>query len=130
MDYEWKLSKIFGDLQEKNYINDCCIGGDKILNQLKPAVASAMSVDENQIEIYQEDWGWALEFAKDEVVYLLAVNNVSEAQKRETLFSVYTQAERVQKGLIFVRKTVAIEESEIFSVIAANAAKKNGFENY
>jgi hypothetical protein len=130
MDYEWKTSKIFDHLPEKNYINNCCIGGDEILHQLKQDIASAMSFDENQIEIYQEDWGWALEFSKDDVVYLLATTNTNESENNKTVFSAYTQAERLQKGLIFNRKTDATDELKIFSEIVTNAAKKNGFEDY
>ena len=130
MDYEWKIPQFFDDLPEKKYINDCCVGGDEILNQLKLDVASAMSVDENQIEIYQEDWGWALEFAEDDVIYLLAASNSNESENNNSIFSAYTQAERLQKGLIFNKKTDAIEELEIFSEIVSNAARKNGFEDY
>lgn len=36
------------------YINDCCIGGDLVLEQLLPALKQRYG----DIEANQEDWGW------------------------------------------------------------------------
>ena len=101
MDFEWIVPRMFKDVREKKYINPCCVGCDEILNELKPHIAAQMKTDENSITIYQEDWGWALEFSKDEVDYLLAVNNSSEAEIVETHFSAYTEATRKEKGFVF-----------------------------
>jgi hypothetical protein len=128
MDFEWIVPRIFKDVREKKYINPCCIGGDEILNELKPEVAARMKTDENSITIYQEDWGWALEFSKDKVDYLLAVSNASEAESDETIFSAYAEATRKEKGFFFDKKIEAKDELENFSRIISNSAEKNGFK--
>jgi hypothetical protein len=128
MDFEWTVPRMFKDLREKNYINPCCVGCDEILNQLKPEIAARMNVDENSITIYQEDWGWALEFSKGEVDYLLAVSNSTEAEIEETLFSAYTDATRREKGFFFDKNVEAIGENENFSSIVAASVEKNGFK--
>lgn len=37
------------------YINDCCIGGDVVLEQLLPALRGRYG---NDLQSDQEDWGW------------------------------------------------------------------------
>jgi len=101
MDFELKILKVFENYPSKEYINDCCIGGDEILNQLKFEIALEMNIDENLVVIYQEDWGWALELSKDKITYLLAVTNSTELEINESLFTAYSQATRKEKKLFF-----------------------------
>ena len=119
---------MFKDVREKNYINPCCVGCDEILDQLKPEIAAQMNLNENSITIYQEDWGWALEFSKENVDYLLAVNNSSETETEVTHFSAYTEATRKEKGFFFAKNVEAKDELANFSQIISKAAEKNGFK--
>ena len=112
---------------EKKYINPCCVGGDEILNQLKLEIAAQMKTDENSITVYQEDWGWAMEFSNEGVNYLLAVNNSSETESDETHFSAYTQATRREKGLFIDKWIDAEDELANFSQIVSKLAENNGF---
>jgi len=128
MDFEWWVPKIFNDDSEKDYINHCCIGGDEVLEQLKPEIASAMEIAADEVKVFQEDWGWAMEFLKDEVFYLLAVNNSEFSENGKTLFNWYTQATKKAKDL-FLDKTIdAAAEYKKFSEIVLHSAQKNGFE--
>jgi hypothetical protein len=127
-DFEFTTAKVFQNSPSKKYINDCCVGGDEILNQIKNDIALEMNVDEDSIEIYQEDWGWALEFLKDNIAYLLAVNNASEFESSEALFTAFTQATRKEKGIFFNKNTAAEIELKNFSAVVQSAAKKNGFK--
>lgn len=128
MDFELTIPKIFNNPSSREYINDCCIGGDEILNQLQNDIASEMNIDKNSIEIYQEDWGWALEFMKDKVTYLLAVSNASESESDESFFTAYTEATRKEKKIFFNKMVDADVELIKFSEIVSRLMKKNGFK--
>jgi hypothetical protein len=128
MDFELTIPKVFEDFPSKKYINDCCIGGDEILNPLKDDIALEMNIDKSSIEIYQEDWGWALEFSKDKVTYFFAVSNASELEAVESLFTAYTQARRKEKKMFFNKTVDADVELKNFSEIVSRLSKKNGFE--
>jgi hypothetical protein len=41
-------------LDREQYINDCCIGGDVVLEQLLPALSERYG----ELMSEQEDWGW------------------------------------------------------------------------
>ena len=127
MDFEWTVTKIFADIPERGYINPCCIGGDEVLNLLKPEISLQMKVDESQIEIYQEDWGWALEFSKDDVFYSLGLNNVSEADDKSE-FTVVIEANRTVKKFLFTKSVEATDELNEFARVVSNIARKNNFE--
>jgi hypothetical protein len=127
MDFELTIPKVF-DNSSREYINDCCIGGHEILDQIKDDIALEMNIDKNSIEIYQEDWGWALEFLKDKVTYLLAVGNTNESKDGKSFFTAYTEATRKEKKILF-NKTVKAEVELIkFSESVSRLMKKNGFE--
>lgn len=127
MDFEWTVPKIFADISEREYINPCCIGGDEVLNQLKPEIASQMNIDKSRIEIYQEDWGWALEFSKNDVFYFLGVNNNYESGD-QTDFAVNIEATRKVKKFLFTKSVEATEELNEFATIVSKIARKNNFE--
>jgi hypothetical protein len=86
MDFEIIVSQTFIDSPEKKYINDCCVGCDEILYKLRDEIASAMNVGAANLEIYQEDWGWALEFSKNEFSYFVGVEIYSKQIKIKQLF--------------------------------------------
>jgi hypothetical protein len=43
----------------EQYINDCCIGGDVVLDRLLPALRERYG---DELESCQEDWGWFVSF--------------------------------------------------------------------
>ena len=124
MDFEWTVPKTFANIPEREYINDCCIGGDEVLNQIKPEIASAMKIDAEKITIYQEDWGWALEFSKDDIFYFLGLNNVGESENK-TDFTVLFEATKKVKKFLFTKSIEASSELNEFIEFINNIAKKN-----
>nr|HQU86682.1 hypothetical protein [Pyrinomonadaceae bacterium] len=126
MDFEWTVSRVFSDIPEREYINDCCIGGDEILAQIKPEIARLMNIDVSLIEIYQEDWGWALEFAKDDVFYFLGIGKTAELES-ETLFTVNLETHRNIKGFLLNKKVEAAEELKILGKLLSEIAESLNF---
>lgn len=127
MNFDWTVSEVFTDIPEREYINDCCIGGDEILNRLKSEIASQMGVDLGKVTIYQEDWGWALEFSKDEVFYLLGLNNNYEGGDK-TEFTINIEANKRVKKFLFTKSVEATEEVSTFSKVLNDIAKNSGFQ--
>jgi hypothetical protein len=48
---------------DRDYINDCCIGGDIVVDRLLPTVRERYQA----IQSNQEDWGWFIWFKKDAI---------------------------------------------------------------
>ena len=63
MPYELSFTKRVAIVDREQYINDCCIGGDIVLQQLLPAVRARYG----DVEPTQEDWGWFLWFQNGRV---------------------------------------------------------------
>ena len=63
MPYEISFAKQVPLLDRQEYINECCVGGDAVVNQLLPSVRSRC-ID---IQTNQEDWGWFIWFNKGRV---------------------------------------------------------------
>jgi len=61
--YELTFTKRVPLLDRDRYINDCCVGGDVVVNQLLPAVQARY----DHIRTHQEDWGWFIWFRKEAV---------------------------------------------------------------
>lgn len=127
MGFEWTVPQVFIDIPEREYINDCCTGGDDVLAQFKDAITSQMNFDKNKITIYQEDWGWVLEFAKDEVFYFLGISNAGEVENK-TLFTVQIEVNKKVKKFLFTKKIEAANELKEFAEMVSRIAKSNGFE--
>lgn len=129
MDFQWLAPKDFFSLPEKKYINNCCVGGDKILEFFKFDLAAEMKINASEIAIYQEDWGWALEFSKNSVNYLLAISNCEEKVDNRMLFSSYTQVTK-KEGNWFSDKSIVFDsELQNFSKIVEKLAAQNGLQN-
>jgi len=58
MPYEIVFARDLPPLDGEQYINECCIGGDIVVNQLLPAVRARYT----DVETNQEDWGWFIWF--------------------------------------------------------------------
>ncbi len=59
MPYELSFVQPVQIVDREQYINDCCIGGDIVVDRLMPAVIAA---GYTEIETQQEDWGWFIWF--------------------------------------------------------------------
>ncbi|HEU4939231.1 MAG TPA: hypothetical protein VFT39_22440 [Vicinamibacterales bacterium] len=60
MPYELSFTKRVPIADREQYINECCVGGDIVLEQLLPAVRARYG----DVEPTEEDWGWFLWFHK------------------------------------------------------------------
>jgi hypothetical protein len=48
-------------VDREQYINDCCVGGDVVLDRLLPSLRARYGTD---LQSNQEDWGWFAWFAQ------------------------------------------------------------------
>jgi hypothetical protein len=63
MPYELTFSKVVPIRDREDYINECCVGGDAVVDYLLPFVKGAYE----DIDSNQEDWGWFIWFCKGEI---------------------------------------------------------------
>ena len=63
MPYEVSFTKHVAVGDREQYINECCIGGDAVVNQLLPSVRARYA----DVRTNQEDWGWFIWFRKGSV---------------------------------------------------------------
>ena len=63
MPYEVTFRKRVEVVDREQYINECCVGGDIIVNRLLPSVRARYA----DIQTEQEDWGWFIWFNKGRV---------------------------------------------------------------
>jgi len=62
MPYSVSFTKRIGPGGSEPYINDCCIAGDVVLEQLLPSLRERYGAD---LAPVQEDWGWFIWFDHD-----------------------------------------------------------------
>jgi hypothetical protein len=58
MPYELSFTKRLQIPDREHYINECCVGGDLVVNQLLAPVEARYE----DIQTEQEDWGWFIWF--------------------------------------------------------------------
>jgi hypothetical protein len=63
MPYEIAFAKKLQIVDEEQYINECCWGGDAVTEQLLPMISARYE----HIQREQEDWGWFIWFRKANV---------------------------------------------------------------
>src|SRR5262245_18097531 len=63
MPYELSFTKQVSCMPREEYINECCVGGDSVVNHLLPLVRAHYT----DIQTNQEDWGWFIWFRKGSV---------------------------------------------------------------
>ena len=63
MPYELSFTKQFPVSDPDRYINECCWGGDVVLERLLPGISRVFE----DVSTEQEDWGWFIWFKKGEV---------------------------------------------------------------
>ena len=104
MPYEVSFAKRVAVSDREQYINECCVGGDSVVNRLLPSVR-AHYVD---IQTNQEDWGWFIWFRKGRVK--LAIDVFTE-DSEQGLFRMHLTS-RTRRLLLFdaVVDTSELEE--------------------
>jgi hypothetical protein len=63
MPYELSFTKRVPITDRDQYINDCCVGGDVVANQLLTSVRARYM----DVQTDQEDWGWFIWFRRSNV---------------------------------------------------------------
>lgn len=58
MPYEISFTKRVPILESEQYINECCVGGDAVVDRFLPSVRARYE----DIDTGQEDWGWFIWF--------------------------------------------------------------------
>ena len=61
-------------VDREQYINDCCIGGDLVLEQLLPSLREAYG----DLQSNQEDWGWFAWFGRSGIKLAVDVHTNDE----------------------------------------------------
>ncbi|HSP70311.1 MAG TPA: hypothetical protein VLN48_21450 [Bryobacteraceae bacterium] len=63
MPYEISFTKHVPIVDRDQYINECCIGGDVVVDRLLPSIQARYA----HVQTNQEDWGWFIWFRKGNV---------------------------------------------------------------
>src|SRR5207244_275388 len=118
MPYAVSFTKRVSVVDREQYINDCCIGGDVVVNQLLPYVKARYS----DIQTHQEDWGWFIWFRKGNVRLAIDVftDNPDEGDFRIHLTS-------RTKRFLFLNSVIDTSElEELRSLVASYLASWAG----
>ena len=111
MPYEVFFARDLPPLDRGQYINECCIGGDLVVNQLLPAVRARYT----HVETHQEDWGWFIWFRKDHV--RLAIDVLTD-DPVNGVFRIHLTS-RTKRWLIFDTVVDTVELEELLSLITS-----------
>lgn len=126
--YRWRTLKHLKRDSKIVYINDCGEFCDVILEVIKPGIAEEMNIELQAIVTGQEDWGWYLEFQKDDIFYELDISYQKRDAKDAHQFGVTFDAWKKEKGFIFERKLPAETELQKFTKAVSSTATQNEIE--
>ena len=84
MPYALKFTKQVQPSQADAYINDCCIGGDVVLDRLLPALRSKYGGD---VQSNQEDWGWFAWFEDGTIKLAVDISTEDEGSTFQLLLT-------------------------------------------
>ena len=70
MPYEIAFTRPVTIANRDEYFNECCVGGDAVIDALMPFVQARYT----DIQSNQEDWGWFIWFRKDRVKLAIDVH--------------------------------------------------------
>ena len=71
MPYEIAFTRAVTIADPGQYINECCVGGDQVVDALLPTVRARYE----DIQSNQEDWGWFIWFKKGAVKLAIDVHS-------------------------------------------------------
>ena len=114
MPYEVSFAKQLQVVDREQYINECCIGGDVVLNHLLPSVRARYT----DVQTNQEDWGWFIWFRKGEV--RLAIDIFTD-DPDEGAFRVHLTS-RTKRLLVLDTVVDSSELEELRALVAAELA--------
>ena len=69
MPYELVFTKKLDFGSESKYFNECCFGGDIVMNELLPLVEEGY----HDVQSEQEDWGWFIWFKNKEASFAIDI---------------------------------------------------------
>ena len=111
MPYELSFTRRVTVTDPEQYINDCCIGGDLVLEQLLPALRARYG----DLQPNQEDWGWFIWFRKGDVRLAIDVFT-DDAEQGE--FRIHLTS-RVKRLIVLDRVVDTPELRELHSLAVA-----------
>ena len=105
MPYEVAFTRPVTTADRGEYFNECCVGGDRVVDALLPAVQSRYT----DIQTNQEDWGWFIWFRLGDVRLAIDVctDDPDKGEFRIRLTS------RVKRMLLFDRVVDVPELEEL-----------------
>jgi hypothetical protein len=124
--YEWTIHnfEIRKTDPDVEYINSCCQFGDNVLDNIKDELCKKLKVDEKNIEVGQEDWGWYLAVQKEDTLYEIGIGFL-ENKNNNYYFSVFLEVKEIRKFLFFNRKFMAKPDKVSRFIQIINEIAKN-----
>ena len=114
MPYEATITKRVPVTDREQYINDWCIGGDVVVNQLLPSGRARYT----DVQTNQEDWGWFIWFRKGPVS--LAIDVFTD-DPEEGIFRIHLTS-RTKRWLLLDRVVDTPELEELRELVASELA--------
>ena len=111
MPYEVSFTRHVPILDRDQYINDCCVGGDVVVDQLLPFVRAHYT----DVQTNQEDWGWFIWFRKGNV--RLAIDVFAD-DPAEGLFRIHLTSRT--KHLLVLNRVCDMPELEVLRADVAS----------
>ena len=109
MPYEVSFKKPVPLLDREEYINECCVGGDAVVNRLLPSIQARHT----DIQTNQEDWGWFIWFRMGNV--RLAIDVFTD-DSQEGQFRIHLTS-RTRRLFLFERVTDTDELEDLRSLV-------------
>ncbi len=106
--YEWEICDLdkWKVNSEPDYINECCKFCDLVIYKIKDDICKTFGVDESNLEIGQEDWGWYLLFQENNTIYELDLGYLGKKNDCH-IFSSFPEVKKIRKLLLFERTSKA-----------------------
>lgn len=118
MPYEISFTRRVAVLDRAQYINECCIGGDVVVEQLLPSVRERYT----DVQTGEEDWGWFIWFRKGHV--RLAVDVFTD-DPDQGVFRIHLTS-RTKRLLVLDTVVDTSELEDLRTLVAAELAAWGG----
>ena len=118
MPYEVSFKKPVPLLDREEYINECCVGGDAVVNRLLPSIQARHT----DIQTNQEDWGWFIWFRMGNV--RLAIDVFTD-DSQEGWFRIHLTS-RTRRLFLFERVTDTAELEDLRSLVESELRAWDG----
>ena len=118
MPYEVSFKKPVPLLDREEYINECCVGGDAVVNRLLPSIQARHT----DIQTNQEDWGWFIWFRMGNV--RLAIDVFTD-DSQDGQFRIHLTS-RTRRLFLFERVTDTDELEDLRSLVESELRAWDG----